>query len=196
MILFRLAKENSLRSFNLFLLLCLSIICINGNEIKYSVNYGKYNGILTVDYYNTNDTVNIDYNTSIGWGIVRIKNNCALLLDLLKPLYINTSFNSFFRNYTGSAVFSDTIALYRQSKDSMFKYSDKQINDWLLLPYFFLHYNDSIYDCTLLQGDYLFRKTVNGNTIIWEDKKQGVSIIIEDSIPILIKATNMKIKKI
>ncbi len=196
MILFRLAKENSLKLFSIFLFLCLSIICINGNEIKYSVNYGKYSGILVVDYYSIDDTVNINYNTSIGWGIVRIKNSCALSLNPLKPLYIKTSFNAFFKKYKGSTTFYDTTALYRQDNDSMIKYSNKQINDWLLLPYFFLHYTDSIYECALLQGDFIFKKRIIGDTIIWEDKNQDVSVLIKNKIPILIKAENMKIKKI
>lgn len=194
MILFRSERENSLRLFFSIVLL-ISIIPINARQMTYSVRHGAYSGSSQINVHEKHDTVLVNYDTSVNWGIVRIKNQCAFLENPPAPLYIKTEFNALFKNYTGGTLFSDSSAVYYQNEDTTYNRGKFQPNDWLILPFFMAYVDDSVYKCSLLQDDYILRRSFFNDTIYWHSDKDDIYIVIYDSIPVRFINSNSKFIK-
>lgn len=194
MTLFRLARENSLRlSFSIILL--AFFILLNAQQITYNVRHGIYRGISHIEICEMKDNVLITYNTSVNWGIVKIKNECAFFKYPPRPDYIETEFNAVFKNYRGGTVFFDTAALYYQKNDTIYNYGPYEPNDWLLLPFFMAYVSDSVYECSLLQGDYVLERTIHCDTVYWQSSSGNTHIVIYDGIPVRFSNSNSEFVK-
>lgn len=194
MILFRSERENSLRLFCSIVLL-VSIIHINARQMTYSVRHGAYKGSSHISVDERNDTVLVNYDTSVNWGIVKIKNQCSFTKKPLKPSYIETEFHALFKNYTGGTLFNDSSAVYYQQGDTIYNRGKYQLNDWLILPFFMAYVNDTIYKCSLLQGDYILTRSMSNDTVYWHSNSDNMYIVIYDSIPVRFINSNSKFIK-
>ncbi len=193
MILYRLVNVNLSRL--LCSILILFSVIIQAETVEYSIKYGNYSGTSSVVKTEMCDSIILLYSTSVSWGLVKISNRCLFSSESLDPVYIHTEFNSLFKKYKGGTLFLDSFALYYQGKDTLISRGQYAVNDWLILPFFLTQYEDSIYSCTLLQGDITMYRQIVSDTVKWISNDNKSEIIIYNKIPIFIKYDNTELRQ-
>jgi hypothetical protein len=185
-----------LKSFSILFLLILSVFSAGSSlEGNYSVKIFPYSGSSEIYFSIEKDTLLIDFNTKVALNTVKINNHAKMLLSPLKPVSIYSDYSKIGKKSTGYLLFSDTmIEAYAsnariKSKQIKAKY---QPNDWLILPFFLMHYTDSIYKCSMIHGDFTFRKNEIDNRIEWMSEDKRIKVIFKDSVLTYLKADKIE----
>jgi len=183
----------------LFDLIIIIIMSLSLNQDPVSASYRfdlpAMDGSAKVTLHQNRDAYTLTYNAVAYFGLMKLNSLSVINKDPLKPVSIETEFNGPFSNYTGGTLFRDSFAVYYKNSDSNYVQGKYPVNDWIILPFFLSLKDDSIYRCTLLQTDAVFTKTMNSDTIIWQDSLSNAVIKIYDNVPIYMKSDNLTLIK-
>ena len=198
MMCFKSAKRNSLKSFSTILLILFCICILNAEEIgKYSLKMDKYSGGGIISFEDRGDTAFYILDMNVKFGVAKLYNEIALLKDGPKPLFIQTQNRILASSYKGGTIFNDSVSYYYKNQDTTVVRGSHEVNDWLALPFFFLYFNDdTIYDCTLLQGDVTMRRSMKGDTTEWISNDSIIIVKILDNIPVFLKSKTLQLTKV
>lgn len=195
----RSARRNSSRSFSLFLILTLfAVNLLHSAEVgKYSLKMDKYSGGGLVSFEDRGDTAFFIVDMNVRFGVAKLYNEIAILKDGPEPLYIETRNRILASSYKGGTIFNDTISYYYKDNDTTVVKGSHPVNDWLALPFFFIYFDgDTVYDCTLLQGDARMHKSFRGDTVYWMSSDSIIVIKLLENIPVFIKSKSLQMTKV
>lgn len=147
---------------------------------KYSVRMSPYSGSSEVRYYFKGDSLILSMKSSVALNTVKFTNLAAIDTASLQPAYIFSDYNMLGKKSRGEIFFSgNKVQMYSiegEKRTVKEKSGPYQMNDWLILPYFLSYFKDSVYECSMLHGDFMLKRMIRGDTVFWSDKEKKIDV--------------------
>lgn len=147
---------------------------------KYSVKMPPYSGTSEIRYSYVEDSLILSMKTSVALNTVKFSNLAAIDTLSLKPAYILSNYNMLGKKSSGEIYFNGNsvkmFSIEGGKKTLKEKTGPYQMNDWLILPYFLLFVKDTMYECSMLHGDFVLVKEERGDTVFWSDADKKIDV--------------------
>lgn len=157
-----------------------------------------YSGTSRVTSEQSGETLIVVIDTKVAFNTVTAKSTARILLSPLRPLSIFSDYSKVGVKSAGYLIFNensiDTYSSDAKVKEKNFK-AAYQPNDWLILPYFLKYYDKEEYQCSMIHGNFLLKKSVTGGREEWSAKNGGMIVVFEDGVFTYLKAGKIEMKR-